>query len=133
MKILAQSSDKLSGGIKTLDSREIAILCARIADDKKAEDILIFDVKNLTFIADFFVICSGLNNRQLQSIAGEIELKLHSYGIHWVGIQGYSDARWILMDYGDVIVHLFDRDMRHFYDLELLWGDAQKLPWIVNT
>ncbi|MDQ1271781.1 MAG: ribosome-associated protein [Planctomycetota bacterium] len=133
MKILAQSSDKLSGGIKTLDSREIAILCARIADDKKAEDILIFDVKNLTFIADFFVICSGLNSRQLQSIAGEIELKLHSYGIHWVGIQGYSDARWILMDYGDVIVHLFDRDMRHFYDLELLWGDAQKLPWIVNT
>lgn len=133
MKILAQSSDKFSGGIKTLDSREIAILCARIADDKKAEDILIFDVKNLTFIADFFVICSGLNSRQLQSIAGEIELKLHSYGIHWVGIQGYSDARWILMDYGDVIVHLFDRDMRHFYDLELLWGDAQKLPWIVNT
>ena len=133
MKILAQSSDKLSGGIKTLDSREIAILCARIADDKKAEDILIFDVKNLTFIADFFVICSGLNSRQLQSNAGEIELKLHSYGIHWVGIQGYSDARWILMDYGDVIVHLFDRDMRHFYDLELLWGDAQKLPWIVNT
>jgi ribosome-associated protein len=133
VKILAQSSDKLSGGIKTLDSREIAILCARIADDKKAEDILIFDVKNLTFIADFFVICSGLNSRQLQSIAGEIELKLHSYGIHWVGIQGYSDARWILMDYGDVIVHLFDRDMRHFYDLELLWGDAQKLPWIVNT
>ena len=132
MKILAQSSDKLSGGIKTLDSREIAILCARIADDKKAEDILIFDVKNLTFIADFFVICSGLNSRQLQSIAGEIELKLHSYGIHWVGMQGYSDARWILMDYGDVIVHLFDRDMRHFYDLELLWGDAQKLPWIVN-
>ena len=133
MKILAQSSDKLSGGIKTLDSREIAILCARIADDKKAEDILIFDVKKLTFIADFFVICSGLNSRQLKSIAGEIELKLHSYGIHWVGIQGYSDARWILMDYGDVIVHLFDRDMRHFYDLELLWGDAQKLPWIVNT
>jgi ribosome-associated protein len=133
VKILAQSSDKLSGGIKTLDSREIAILCARIADDKKAEDILIFDVKNLTFIADFFVICSGLNSRQLQSIAGEIELKLHSYGIHWVGIQGYSDARWILMDYGDVIVHLFDRDIRHFYDLELLWGDAQKLPWIVNT
>ena len=133
VKILAQSSDKLSGGIKTLDSREIAILCARIADDKKAEDILIFDVKNLTFIADFFVICSGLNSRQLKSIAGEIELKLHSYGIHWVGIQGYSDARWILMDYGDVIVHLFDRDMRHFYDLELLWGDAQKLPWIVNT
>lgn len=130
---MAQSSDKLSGGITTLDSKEIAGLCARIADDKKAEDILIFDVKNLTSIADFFVICSGLNKRQLQSIADEIELQLHSYGIHWVGTEGYSDARWILMDYGDVIVHLFDKDMRHFYDLEFLWGDARKVPWKANT
>ncbi|KAA0245396.1 MAG: ribosome silencing factor [Candidatus Brocadia sp. AMX2] len=111
----------------------MAILCARIADDKKAEDILIFDVHGLTFVTDFFVICSGFNKRQLQSVANEIELKLHSYGIHWVGIEGYSEARWILMDYGDVVVHLFDRDMRHFYDLELLWGDARKLPWKDNT
>lgn len=133
MKILARSTDRLSGGIETLNSKEIAILCAKIADNKKAEDILIFDVHGLTFITDFFVICSGFNKRQLQSIASEIELKLHSYGIHWVGIEGYSDARWILMDYGDVVVHLFDRDMRHFYDLELLWGDARKLQWKVNT
>jgi len=133
VKILVQSSDRFSGGIETLNSKEIAILCARIAEDKKAEDILIFDVHGLTFITDFFVICSGFNKRQLQSIASEIELKLHSYGIHWIGIEGYSEARWILMDYGDVVVHLFDRDVRHFYDLELLWGDARKLPWKANT
>ncbi len=128
-KILAQSSDRFSGGTETIDSREIAILCAKIADNKKAEDILIFDVHGLTFIADFFVICSGYNKRQLQSIASEIELRLGSYGIRWVGIEGYTDARWILMDYGDVVVHLFDKDTRHFYDLELLWGDARKQTW----
>src|SRR3989339_253529 len=127
--MLTHSSGRLSGGTETLDSKEIAILCARIADAKKAEDILILDVRRLTFITDFFVICNGSNKRQLQSIASEIELKLHSHGIHGVGIEGYSDGRWILMDYGDVVIHLFDREMRHFYDLELLWGDAPKLLW----
>lgn len=129
VEMLTPSSSSLSGGTETLDSKEIAILCARIADAKKAEDILIFDVRRLTFITDFFVICNGFNKRQLQSIASEIELKLHSHGIHGVGIEGYSDGRWILMDYGDVVIHLFDREIRHFYDLELLWGDAPKLLW----
>lgn len=118
-----------SGGTETLNSEEIAIICANVAEDKKAEDILIFDVRKLTFVTDFFVICSGTNERQLQTIASEIELKLHSYGIHPVGREGYREALWILMDYGDVIVHLFRKDMRRYYDLELLWGDAPKLPW----
>jgi ribosome-associated protein len=126
---LSSRRDKLSGETETLDSREIAILCARIADNKKAEGILIFDVEGLTFIADFFVICSGFNKRQLQSIANDIELNLGSYGIRRIGIEGYMDALWILIDYGDVIVHLFDKDIRQFYDLELLWGDASRLQW----
>jgi len=129
VEMLTPSSDKLSGVTETLDSKEIAILCARIADAKKAEDILIFDVRRLTFITDFFVICNGSNKRQLQSIASEIELKLHNHGIHGIGIEGYTNGRWILMDYGGVVLHLFDREMRHFYDLELLWGDAPKLLW----
>ena len=129
VEMLTPSSDKLSGGTETLDSKEIAILCARIADAKKAEDILIFDVRRLTFITDFFVICNGSNKRQLQSIASEIESKLHNHGIHGIGIEGYTNGRWILMDYGGVVLHLFDREMRHFYDLELLWGDAPKLLW----
>ena len=129
VEMLTPSSDKLSGVTETLDSKEIAILCARIADAKKAEDILIFDVRSLTFITDFFVICNGSNKRQLQSIASEIESKLHNHGIHGIGIEGYTNGRWILMDYGGVVLHLFDREMRHFYDLELLWGDAPKLLW----
>ena len=129
VEMLTHSSGRLSGGTETLDSKEIAILCARIADAKKAEDILIFDVRKLTSITDFFVICNGFNERQLQSIASEIESQLHSHGIHGVGIEGYTNGRWILMDYGGVVLHLFDREMRHFYDLELLWGDAPKLLW----
>lgn len=129
VEMLTPGSDNLSAGTQTLDAKEIAILCAGIADAKKAEDVLIFDVRRLTFIADFFVICNGSNKRQLQSIAREMELKLHSHGIHGVGIEGYTDGRWILMDYGDVVIHLFDRESRRFYDLELLWGDAPKLLW----
>lgn len=94
---------------------------------------MIFDVRELTFITSFFVICSGSNKRQLQSIARDIELKLHSYGIHMVGMEGYEDALWILMDYGDIIIHLFDKEKRRFYDLELLWGDAPKIQWKPNV
>ncbi|WP_315850893.1 ribosome silencing factor [Candidatus Kuenenia stuttgartiensis] len=114
---------------KTLDSKEKAIIFARIADDKKAEEIVILEVKEVSFIADFFVICSGLNSRQLQGIADEVELKMKEYGIYRSGIEGYAEAKWILIDYGDVVLHLFCQEMRHFYDLELLWGDAPKIPW----
>ena len=107
--------------------KDIAILCAKIADNKKAEDIEIFDVQKLTSIADFFVICSGSNGRQLQSIADDIEQALHNQGVHCIGVEGYVDASWILMDYGSVIVHLFEREKRSFYDLDLLWGDAPKV------
>ncbi|MFO0793439.1 MAG: ribosome silencing factor [Candidatus Brocadiaceae bacterium] len=127
--MLTQNTDSFGGETATIDSKDIAILCARIADDKKGEDIIIFDVQRLTFITDYFVICSGLNKKQLQSIATDIQLKLQNYNIRERGREGYSDAQWILMDYGDVIIHLFDKDMRHFYDLELLWGDAPKLSW----
>ena len=113
----------------TTDTKDIAILCARIADNKKAEDINIFDVQSLTFVADFFVICSGSNGRQLQSIADDVEQALHTQGIHCIGVEGYVDASWILMDYGSVIVHLFVRDKRSFYDLDLLWGDAPNIYW----
>lgn len=129
MEILAHSKDKNVKGQEVLDSKEIATLCARIADNKKAEDVSIYDVRKLTYITDFFVICSGFNNRQLQSIANDIELELQKEGIRPLGIEGYSDAQWILLDFGDVVVHLFDKDKRHFYDIELLWGDAPKLHW----
>jgi len=126
---LAGRKTRSSKGTETLHPQEIATVCARIADNKKAENILIYDVRKVTFITDFFVICSGYNKRQLQSIANDIELELHKRHIDPLGIEGYTDAQWILIDCGDVIVHLFDKDKRHFYDIDLLWGDTPKLRW----
>lgn len=101
-----------------------------MADEKKAVDIVVLDVNKLTFITDYFVICSGINKRQIQSIANDIEQKMAALSIHRLGIEGFNEAKWILLDYGgDVIVHLFDKETRTFYDLELLWGDAPKVKW----
>ncbi len=90
---------------------------------------MVLDVGKLTSIADCFVICSGINKRQLKSIANDIEEKLAALGIRRLGIEGLNDAKWVLLDYGEVIVHLFDKETRMFYDLELLWGDAPQVKW----
>lgn len=118
----------LSSEVKgTLESKEIAQLFAQIADNKKAEDIVILDLRRLTFFTEFFVICSGINPRQLQAIVDEIGKEAKERGLSKLAIEGYREARWILLDYGDVIMHLFNKEARHFYDLELLWGDAPRV------
>lgn len=113
----------------SISAREIAVRCAAIADDKKAEDILVLDIHRITFVADYFVICTGFNPRQLQTIADEIETAMKSLGVRCLGVAGYSEAMWILQDYGDVVVHLFDTDARQAYNLEELWADASKVRW----
>ncbi len=75
------------------------------------------------------MICSGFNKRQLQAIADEIDKQAEVLNIKGLGTEGYRDARWILLDYGGVLIHLFDKDARTFYDLELLWGDAPRVSW----
>jgi ribosome-associated protein len=90
---------------------------------------VVLDVSKVTFIADCFVICSGLNKRQLKSIAKDFEKRLPALGIHKLGMEGFDDAKWILLDFGDVIIHLFDKETRTFYDIELLWGDAPRIKW----
>ena len=112
-----------------MDSKEIAITCAKIADEKKAQDIVILDVDKISSITDYFVICSGINDRQLYAIADEIDKQLKKLSVKKFGMEGYREAKWILIDYGDAIVHLFDKEMRSYYDLELLWGDAPKIKW----
>lgn len=87
------------------------------------------DLRGLTFFTDYFVICSGINKRQLHAIADEIDKQANILDIKEIGMEGLSNARWVLIDYGSVVVHLFDRDARTFYDLELLWGDAPRVPW----
>jgi ribosome-associated protein len=102
---------------------------AKIADTKKAQDIIILDINKISSVTDYFVICSGINERQLHTIADEIDKELKKHSIKKYGIEGYQEAKWILIDYGDVIVHLFDKETRSYYDLELLWGDAPRVKW----
>ncbi len=112
-----------------MDSKEIAITCAKIADDKKALDIVILDVDKVSSITDYFVICSAINDRQLHAIADEIDKQMKKISVMKYGMEGYREAKWVLIDYGDFIVHIFDKEMRNYYDLELLWGDAPKIEW----
>ncbi|NQT10567.1 MAG: ribosome silencing factor [Desulfobacteraceae bacterium] len=94
---------------------------------KKAIDPVVLDVRGLTSIADFFIICSGSSNRQVMAIAEFIQIYLKKHGIKPLGIEGIKEGHWILLDYGDVIIHVFYEPLRSFYDLEGLWTDAKRV------
>ncbi len=117
----------MKGG-KTLESREKALEVARVAFDKKAKDILILDLKGLTIFADYFVICSGESTTHVRAIAEGVEERLNRAGIMPRGIEGLNYSHWVLMDYGDVILHIFEEATRGFYELEKLWLDAKIIP-----
>lgn len=103
--------------------------CARIADGKKATDIVVLDIRKVAFITDYFVIASGKNKKQLQAIADEISETLKGQGRRRAGLEGYGEGAWILVDFGDVVIHLFHEEMRRYYELENLWSDGKKVRW----
>jgi ribosome-associated protein len=107
-----------------LDPREIALRAAKAADSKKATDIIIQHVSELLVVTDYFVIVTGANDRQVEAIADEVEEKLHEVGVDPIGREGYEERKWVLLDFGEVIVHVFQPDVRDFYRLETLWNDA---------
>lgn len=106
------------------------LAAAQAADDKKAIDPVILDVASILAITEAFVITSGANSRQVKTIADEIEHQIKQAGGPAPRqIEGLSDARWVLMDYGDFVVHVFLDETREFYDLERLWSDAPRIEW----
>jgi ribosome-associated protein len=103
-------------------------LAVECAADKKASDMVVLDLRQIASFAEFFIIASGANQRQVQAISDEIEEQLKKQlSTRPVRIEGYSTAEWVLMDYGDFIVHIFNEKSREFYDLERLWRDAGKV------
>ena len=110
--------------VERVDSKEKAFASARCAAELKAGDVVILDVSRLASFADYFVICGGRSNRQVQGIAERIEAELKDLGVKPIGVEGTREGHWILMDYGDVIVHVFYEATRLFYDLESLWAEA---------
>ena len=110
-----------------VNSFESAQLMAQAADEKKAYDILILDLRGMTYLADYFVICSGSNSAQVGAISDQIAHVLAMHGIRTSHIEGQAGATWLLMDYGDVVVHIFDEQTRIYYSLEKLWNDAPRV------
>ena len=108
-------------------SKEKALAAARAAIDKKAENVKILDLTEISGFTDYFVICSGTSDRQVQTIADAVEHSLRSQGSEVLSAEGYTDGRWVLMDLGDVVVHIFLDALREYYDLERLWADAPRV------
>ena len=105
----------------------MAQIACKALDDKKGQDIKIIDIHNVSVIADYFVIASGTNSNQVQAIVDNVEEQLGRAGFEAKQIEGNRNSSWILMDYGDVIVHVFDEENRLFYDLERIWRDGKVL------
>ena len=113
--------------MKGVDSWEKALLVVRSALEKKAYDLILMEVREVTSIADYFIICSGRSDRQVQGIAQGVAENLAGAGIPLLSVEGVSRGQWVLMDFSDVIVHIFYQPVREFYDLEGLWHHAPRV------
>jgi len=106
------------------DALKIAL---NAADAKKASDLVALDISEIASFASFFLLCTGDSSRQMQAIADEVEQRLRANGIRPSHVEGYQNAEWILMDYMDLVVHIFSKNARVYYDLERLWRDGKRL------
>ena len=106
-------------------SKEMAKLAIQALEDKKAEDIKVIDISEVSVIADYFIIANGTNRSQIQAMSDNVEEILGRAGYPLKQIEGYQNANWVLLDFNDVIIHIFDKENRLFYDLERIWRDGK--------
>ena len=116
-------------GRSEIDSRGLAIKFAQLAQDRNMEDILILDLRDLSPVTDFFVIATGTSNRQICALADELKRLGKKINNKVWKTAGMNAGDWVVMDFFDVVVHLFNEDLRKHYDLELIWGEAPKVDW----
>ncbi|MFC9776658.1 ribosome silencing factor [Paenibacillus chitinolyticus] len=109
----------------TVNPEQLMNLVVDAAEDKKAINVVALDLQEISLVADYFVICNGNSETQVQAIATEIRKKADAHGVTVRGLEGYDTARWVLVDLGDVVVHVFHRDDREYYNIERLWSDAR--------
>ena len=109
------------------DAKKMALMAVDALEDKKANDISIIDIEKISTLADYFIIASGTNRNQVQAMCDEVDERLGKSGFEPKHIEGYNSANWVLLDYGDIVIHLFDEENRLFYDLERIWRDGIKI------
>jgi ribosome-associated protein len=110
-------------------AKAFAVEAARVAADRHCSDIVVLDLKGISPATDYFVIVTGTSDRQMRTVADEICVAAKSKGLGRFGRAGYEQGRWILLDFIDIVVHIFDSEYRDYYDLELLWGDAKRIDY----
>ncbi|MFD1885462.1 ribosome silencing factor [Paenibacillus wenxiniae] len=109
----------------SLNPEQLMHMAVDAAESIKANDLVVLDLKGISLVADYFVICHGNSDTQVQSIASEVRKRAHEENVTIRGIEGVNAARWVLIDLGDVVVHIFHRDEREYYNIERLWSDAK--------
>ncbi len=110
-----------------LEPREMALRIVEAADDRRAENLVVLDMRGLMTICDYFVICNGRSRLHVDAIAEEVEQQMSELGLEPQHVEGIPDSSWVIIDYLDVVVHIFEPDARGFYNLEGLWGDAARI------
>jgi ribosome-associated protein len=110
-------------------AQDLTVQCAHIAEDNKARDIVLLDMRGITPLYDFLLLCTGASRRQIHTLAEEIDAALRGAGEKRMSIEGYDASKWVVQDYGDIVIHVFDPDTRAYYGLEDLWADAPRIDW----
>ena len=113
---------------KAARALQLAVAAAQTAEDNRGQDIVVLDLRKLTCMFDFFVIATGTSRRQIHAMSEEIDLE-DDLNDERMGIEGYAESRWVLLDYGTVVIHLFDKETRDFFALEEMWAEAPKIDW----
>ncbi len=108
-----------------MNPKEMAAMACQALEEKKAMDIKVINIEEVSSLADYFIIASGSNRNQVQAMADEVDETLGRAGVEMKQREGYTSANWILLDYGDIVIHLFDEENRLFYDLERIWRDGK--------
>ena len=111
-------------------AKEMARVAFEALEDKKGENVCIIDISNVSIIADYFVIADGTSDSQVRALVDNVEEKMYQAGYHQKQCEGQNGGAWVLMDYGDIVVHVFDREDREFYNLERIWNDGRRIDQI---
>ena len=112
-----------------ISGKDIALFAARIADDKKAEDVVIYDVRGVSDVTDYFVVATAFSRPQIRAVIESVKRELKVFKVRKMGQEGSEGGNWVLIDFSDCVIHVFSPELREYYSLESLWGDAPRIDW----